>query len=136
MDTEQEQLIDQFINVTGSSRNLAEQYLLRNKNDIMNAIEDYYASNDKSLNRQTSGINTLSSLRKDDEDDKTDTNFFTGGEKTALQVEDPKKKKKKLEKSLIEQLSLPLLTYSPSVKRKCQEKLRFGARDSLWVTVP
>lgn len=104
MDTEQEQLIDQFINVTGSSRNLAEQYLLRNKNDIMNAIEDYYASNDKSLNRQTSGINTLSSLRKDDEDDKTDTNFFTGGEKSALQVEDPNKDKKKLEKSLIEQI--------------------------------
>lgn len=105
MDAEQEQLIDQFINVTSSSRYLAEQYLRRNDNDIMNAIEDFYASNEKQKNQQSTGINTLSSLRgEEEEDDKTNSNFFTGGEKSALQVEDPNKDKKKLDKSLIEQI--------------------------------
>lgn len=41
----------------------------------------------------------------DDEEDKTDTNFFTGGEKSALQVEDPNKRgDKKKEKSIIDQI--------------------------------
>lgn len=45
---EQDQLIDQFVTVTSSSKSLAEQYLARNKNDLINAIEDYYANTSSS----------------------------------------------------------------------------------------
>jgi UBX domain-containing protein 1 len=37
-------------------------------------------------------------------DDKTNTNFFTGGEKSALQVEDPNKKDGNQQKSIIDQI--------------------------------
>lgn len=47
----------------------------------------------------------MNSNEDDDEEDKTDTNFFTGGEKSALQVEDPNKKgDKKSERSIIDQI--------------------------------
>lgn len=104
MDADQEQLIDQFVNVTSASRDTAQQYLLRNKNDIMNAIEDFYASSGKSRSRPSSGINTLSSLRDKEDEDSTNNNFFTGGEKSGLQVEDPNKDKKKKGGSLIDQI--------------------------------
>ncbi|CUM65576.1 uncharacterized protein PRCAT00003223001 [Priceomyces carsonii] len=42
--SDQEHLIDQFVSVTNASKYLAEQYLQRNKGDLMNAIEDYYAN--------------------------------------------------------------------------------------------
>lgn len=53
------------------------------------------------------GIKTFRDLNGDDDDeldDKTNTNFFTGGEKSALQVEDPNKKDKNREQSLIDQI--------------------------------
>ncbi|CUM65577.1 uncharacterized protein PRCAT00003224001 [Priceomyces carsonii] len=53
-----------------------------------------------------SGLNTFKDLNHDDddsEDDKTNTNFFTGGEKSGLQVEDPRKNKDN-DKSIIDQI--------------------------------
>lgn len=119
-DADQEQLIEQFVRVTSSSRYLAEQYLSRNKNDLLDSIDDYYASNKPSATSNAStttgassrsqpkpsgGIRTLKDLSENDEpEDKTNTNFFTGGEKSGLQVEDPNKKDKKADRSLIDQI--------------------------------
>jgi len=50
---EQDQLIDQFVTVTSSSKSLAEQYLARNENDLINAIEDYYATSSNTGNSGT-----------------------------------------------------------------------------------
>lgn len=47
---EQDQLIDQFVTVTSSSKSLAEQYLARNENDLINAIEDFYATSSNTEN--------------------------------------------------------------------------------------
>jgi UBX domain-containing protein 1 len=55
--SDQDQLIEQFMNVTSSSKYLAEQYLNRNKNDVVNAIEDFYA------NHSVSGQQTPQSSR-------------------------------------------------------------------------
>lgn len=96
-----DELIDQFVRVTSASRNLAEQYLARNNNDIMDAIEDYYASTSRSPEpRAGGGVRTFRDLNEEPED-STNNNFFTGGEKSALQVEDPNKKK---DKPLIDQI--------------------------------
>lgn len=38
--------IAEFISITNSSKNLAEQYLQRNENDLVEAIEDYYANSE------------------------------------------------------------------------------------------
>lgn len=119
-DSDHEQLIEQFVRVTGSTRYLAEQYLSRNKNDLLDSIDDFYASNkpNPTSNASTStgsssaaqsrpggGIRTLRDLNEDEEpQDKTNTNFFTGGEKSALQVEDPNKRDKKSERSLVDQI--------------------------------
>lgn len=55
----------------------------------------------------------MKDLNGEDEDDKTNTNFFTGGEKSGLQVEDPNERRKRAEaaaraapseKSLVEQI--------------------------------
>ncbi|KAK6200194.1 uncharacterized protein RJT21DRAFT_121090 [Scheffersomyces amazonensis] len=143
----QQQLIEQFVSITSSSKYLAEQYLSRNKNDIVSAIEDFYASGNNNNNtvsgsgsssastsasvathpssqsqgqsqsqhglqsrgRSSGGIRTFRDLNDeegDSEDDKTNTNFFTGGEKSALQVEDPNKDKRggNDQQSLIDQI--------------------------------
>lgn len=54
-DLEREQLIQQFVTVTNSSEYLAEQYLTRNKNDLINAIEDYYATSSSSAGHSGRG---------------------------------------------------------------------------------
>lgn len=41
---EQDQLVERFVAVTNSSKYLAEQFLSRNNYDLVNAIEDYYAT--------------------------------------------------------------------------------------------
>lgn len=114
-------LIESFVAVTNASKYLAEQYLERNGNDLTGAIEDFYSTNGdagsgniprsgsatpKPKATRSGGIRTLKDLGDDDEqpDDKTDANFFTGGEKSALQVENPDKKKKKAEPSLVERI--------------------------------
>lgn len=95
-----DQLIESFVAVTNTSKSLAEQYLLRNDGDLLAAIEDFYASETSGLatpqpstrSGKSGGVRTFRDLNEDDEEDKTDTNFFTGGEKSALQVENPNKK--------------------------------------------
>lgn len=108
-----EELVTQFITVTKSTKYLAEQYLNRNNGELLDAIEDFYANNNSTpsneepankTKKKAPGINTLRDLDDDEEDDKTNTNFFTGGEKSALQVEDPNKKNKNREQSLIDQI--------------------------------
>lgn len=121
------QLIESFMAVTNTSKYLAEQYLQRNGNDLTNAIEDFYSSNgdpsraatplesdseplrpaSRARGTRSGGIRTLRDLGDDgDADDRTDANFFTGGEKSALQVENPDKKGKGRgsEPSLIEKI--------------------------------
>lgn len=89
------QLIESFVSVTNASRYLAEQYLHRNGNDLTAAIEDFYAHNEQSASPEPllgrHGVRTLRDLDGEEPDDKTNQNFFTGGEKSALQVENPDK---------------------------------------------
>lgn len=100
-------LVQSFIAVTNAPRHLAEQFLEKNDDDLTTAIEDYYASLEDSQHspmeqpRQSapapapregsrrSGIRTLRDLNDDPDDEDTNQNFFTGGEKSALQVENP-----------------------------------------------
>lgn len=42
-----DQLIDQFIRITSSSRDIASQYLNRNNDDLIQAVEDFYANDEK-----------------------------------------------------------------------------------------
>lgn len=107
--SDHEQLIGSFVAVTNASRYLAEQYLRRNDNDLTSAIEDFYASNGASVSPEPtlaparegrSGVRTLRDLDdSEDPDDKTNANFFTGGEKLALQVENPNKDANKGDRS-------------------------------------
>ncbi|EER36189.1 conserved hypothetical protein [Candida tropicalis MYA-3404] len=116
-----QQIIAEFVSITNSSTYLAEQYLSRNNGDLVEAVEDFYANNEPTQqtssgqNHQSqstssrargSGIRTFRDLNNEDddsEDDKTNTNFFTGGEKSGLQVEDPNKDKKN-DRSIIDQI--------------------------------
>ncbi|KAM9921841.1 hypothetical protein OXX59_006256 [Metschnikowia pulcherrima] len=116
-------LIESFVAVTNAPKSLAEQYLDRNGHDLTAAIEDFYNTNgeansgsrgspspeqasSRAKTPKSGGIRTLRDLdgADDEQDDKTDANFFTGGEKSALQVEDPDKKKKRAEPSLVERI--------------------------------
>ncbi|KAF8001515.1 hypothetical protein HF325_004016 [Metschnikowia pulcherrima] len=116
-------LIESFVAVTNAPKSLAEQYLDRNGHDLTAAIEDFYNTNgeadsgsrgspspEQAFSRaktpKSGGIRTLRDLdgADDEQDDKTDANFFTGGEKSALQVENPDKKKKRAEPSLVERI--------------------------------
>lgn len=97
-------LTDSFVAVTGASPSLAQQYLARNNNDLEAAIEDFYdgeknapAAKTKPIKPASRGIRTLRDLGDDDdEEDRTNPNLFTGGEKSALQVENPDKDKQPL----------------------------------------
>lgn len=107
-----DQLVLKFVAITSASAYLAQQYLSRNDNDLTAAIEDYYASNDESSapplrqspDRSRGGVRTLRDLDDDEPEENPNQNFFTGGEKSALQVENPDKKKKDKEPSLIERI--------------------------------
>lgn len=113
-EADREQLIERFVTVTGQSKYLAEQYLDRNNDDLMNAIEDFYGSNGGTETDvqqreppKTSGrgVRTFRDLnQQDEEDDNTNNNFFTGGEKSGLQVEDPNKDDDKPKRSLIDDI--------------------------------
>lgn len=103
------ELIDKFVALTGADAYIAEQFLSRNGDDLTLSIEDYFANEPEpqaaaeEQHTRQSGVRTLRDLNEPDaQDDKTNTNFFTGGEKSALQVEDPNKKKK--EQSIIDKI--------------------------------
>lgn len=115
--SENEESINSFVAVTNASKYLADQYLRRNDNDLTAAIEDFYASNGASVSpepqadqsrQRKPGVRTLRDLGdEDEEDDRTNANFFTGGEKSALQVENPNKDDKeggRSQPSLIERI--------------------------------
>lgn len=97
-----ESAIKEFIRVTNESRYIAEQYLGRNRDDVELALEDYFSqkgsfnapgtSKSKLKSTRKGGLHLLLDYRGDDNDDEDDqTNFFTGGEKSGLQVENPNK---------------------------------------------
>ncbi|KAG7664894.1 SHP1 [[Candida] subhashii] len=102
-----EESIEEFVAITNSSRYLAEQYLQRNDNDVVEAVEDYYANKDPSStpSSQRGTLRDLNAPEGDDsDDDKPGMNYFTGGEKSGLQVENPNKDKKSGNDSLIDQI--------------------------------
>lgn len=122
----QEQTIEEFINITGLPKSVAEQYLGRNEYDVTLAVNDYY--NNEHIEPGTKAQKTSSNqssrppARKsgsmfksfsdiyadkgdlDSNDDNDDMNFFTGGEKSALAVENPNKNKPKTSRSLVDDL--------------------------------
>lgn len=121
----QEQAIEEFIGITGLPKSVAEQYLGRNEYDVMLAVNDYYnnenvepgtkvkpsSNQPSSSNVRSSGsmFRSLADLHgdkgnSDDNDDKDDMNFFTGGEKSGLAVENPNKNKPKNSRSLVDEL--------------------------------
>lgn len=125
--SENDQLIQSFVAVTSAPKSVAEQFLEKNNGDLTQAIEDFYAANEGGSFESGSGsaepekrslalkarsdkskFRTLRDLNEDSNDpENTDTNFFTGGEKSALQVENPDKDKDKNEgnqPSLIERI--------------------------------
>lgn len=116
-----------FVAVTGAPESIASQYLDRNDNDVEQAINDFYSNEKdpasykeqresvtkpqqrptkpKSMFQSFSDLRNAGAVAGDDEDDKDDMNFFTGGEKSGLEVENPdKKNKKKTSRSLVEDL--------------------------------
>lgn len=123
MSDEREKAIQEFIDITGHTRSIAEQYLNKNDFIVTMAVNDYYnnehitpgtkadttpkAVNNPNVKQRKSGGSTLKSfsdLKNDNgsDDDDGDINFFTGGEKSGLAVEDPNKKKNG--RSLVDEL--------------------------------
>lgn len=105
-------VITDFVSITGIDTSVAQQYLSRNDFNLELAINDYYQTENiepgtktepKSKRqppstRPTAGpkfksFSELNGGNATDPDDDDDMNFFTGGEKSALAVEDPNKKK-------------------------------------------
>lgn len=107
----------EFVTVTGAAESIASQYLSRNNNDVEAAINDFYANESsspvekskKQESKPKSMFQSFSDLRNRgapaDGEDPDDLNFFTGGEKSGLEVENPDKKKKtKTSRSLVDDL--------------------------------
>ncbi|RKP28487.1 SEP-domain-containing protein [Metschnikowia bicuspidata] len=92
-------LIDSFVAFANCPRYVAEQYLAKHAYDVSAALEGYYRNEDGDENSPRraspappSGIRTFRDLLGDSNDEhRTAQNFFTGGEKSALQVENPDK---------------------------------------------
>lgn len=129
MSTE-DKAIEEFIDITGIAKSVAEQYLARNDYIVENAVTDYYdtehvESGSKSEilgsesiqknNKRSSGslFKSFSDLRgsennanndNNDNDDDDNMNFFTGGEKSGLAVEDPNKRKTGSGRKLVDDL--------------------------------
>ena len=61
--TPDSQLIAEFVSITNSSTYLAEQYLLRNNNDLVEAVEDFYANNEPSQKSETKNLLLLLMLK-------------------------------------------------------------------------
>lgn len=131
MSAEQE-AIDSFVGITGSAQSIAEQYLARNDNDVELAVNDYYNTEHIAPGTKTeqlptfttrkekkkpsssgSVVRSFSDLRGGGNDDgfnddgegsDSDMNFFTGGQKSGLAVEDPFKKKSGNGRKLVDDL--------------------------------
>ncbi|GMM28441.1 protein phosphatase regulator [Martiniozyma asiatica (nom. inval.)] len=105
--------LSEFTKLTRASESVAKQYLARNDNDLTDALNDFYQTEKSSSQRPSApkfqsfsdlkkpankpkakpGFGSFSDLMKggDNDDDNDEMNFFTGGEKSALAVEDPNK---------------------------------------------
>ncbi|VEU23127.1 DEKNAAC103993 [Brettanomyces naardenensis] len=97
-----EDLIKQFMGVSGALHDIAEQYLSRNNNDLTGALNDYYRdsagreptpaedSHPKKSSSSGSKFRSMAEMRDhEDVEGDEESNFFTGGEKSGLQVENP-----------------------------------------------
>lgn len=110
-----EEVLNEFTEITGAGQSVAQQYLARNEYNIESALNDFYNTENiqpggrkepqpsKAPNKrpsprpQGSVFRSFSDLQRgvtsgNDEDDN-DMNFFTGGQKSGLAVEDPNKPK-------------------------------------------
>lgn len=108
--------VDQFVGLTGAAGSIAQQYLARNGGDLERAVDDFYKNEGvqetmevgkRGLTKPRSMFQSFSDLRKAGEvptqdSDDPDMNFFTGGEKSGLAVENPDKKKNS--RSLVDDL--------------------------------
>ncbi|KAG0674391.1 hypothetical protein C6P40_002310 [Pichia californica] len=131
--SDKDQALAEFIGITGIAKSVAEQYLGRNDYDVESALNDYYSTEHvepgqkaepiiskssltKNNNKRTSGsvFRSFSDLRGKESnngddgdehgDDDDDMNFFTGGQKSGLAVEDPHKKKSGSGRKLVDDL--------------------------------
>lgn len=96
-----EDLLKQFEDVTSASHDIAEQYLARNGNDMAEALNDYYRDTEgrkptpaaEPKEKSDRKFRSMAEIRDAEErpmdDDDDEKNFFTGGEKSGLQVENP-----------------------------------------------
>lgn len=106
--------IESFVAMTHASHAVATQYLDKHQGQLSEAIEDFYSGEPLSATKKPSGgraapagIRTLRDLDADDDDDKTNSNFFTGGEKSGLEVEEPDKDRRNpraAQQSLVEKI--------------------------------
>lgn len=94
MDPLKENLLAQFVSVTNASQEIGSRFLADNDWDLEEAIGAYFAfggeSDEPSSSR--SGQNNVRTFSQLNDKDDEDTNLFTGGEKSGLEVENPDKK--------------------------------------------
>lgn len=100
-----DEIISEFVSITGIATSVAQQYLSRNDFILENAINDYYqnenvaqkTSKSSDQNKPSSSkfrsFSELNGSTDEIPEDDDDMNFFTGGEKSGLAVENPNKKK-------------------------------------------
>lgn len=125
----EEKAIEEFIGITGIAKSVAEQYLSRNDYNVELAVNDYYnvehvepgskqnlttnfTKSKTSTSKPTGSIfKSFSDLQHandnsadGDDDNDGDMNFFTGGQKSGLAVEDPNKKKSGNGRKLVDDL--------------------------------
>ena len=123
----EEKAIEEFISITGIAKSVAEQYLSRNEYDVELAVNDYYnvehvepgsrpnanLTGNRPSPPKSSGpvFKSFSDLQhgndngaNDNDDNDDDMNFFTGGQKSGLAVEDPNKKKSGNGRKLVDDL--------------------------------
>lgn len=107
--------ISQFMELTGSDHDIAEQYIARNHGKVQEAVNDYFQddagrtptpTSDSHPSKDTSKFRTMAEMISgDDASEDDETNLFTGGEKSGLQVENPDNKaKKRTPMNLVEDL--------------------------------
>ena len=114
----EDEAISTFIGITGCAESVAKQYLSRNEYDVEISVNDFYntehiqpgepiggeraSSNNvepKKVNQirgtgaKVKSFSDLVNGGHDDDDEDGDMNFFTGGQKSGLAVEDPNKPK-------------------------------------------
>lgn len=100
-----DEIISEFVSITGIAASVAQQYLSRNDFNLENAINDYYQNENvgegtrkspdqaPSLSSKFKSFSDMNGDADELPEDDDDMNFFTGGEKSGLAVENPNKPK-------------------------------------------